>query len=189
MRIPLQDTFKLCIGSCRIQAVRSVDVSVCMFHWQAFHEEYSRLYLLSKETPTPQNDARLQHVLVYFLQNNAPKQVVERTLLEQFADKNLSYDERFVLRIPRWSFSHLEAAGAILLTFSSLLIRSRSISIMKVARAKLREIGPDEVDMEEYKVRDWNATFDPSHCQNSWCPKQHVGNRECGTEQSKHIEQ
>ncbi|NWZ27539.1 UBP28 hydrolase, partial [Asarcornis scutulata] len=89
--------------------------------YKAFHEEYSRLYLLSKETPTPQNDARLQHVLVYFLQNNAPKQVVERTLLEQFADKNLSYDE------------------------------SRSISIMKVARAKLREIGPDEVDMEEYK--------------------------------------
>ncbi|NWT03907.1 UBP28 hydrolase, partial [Mionectes macconnelli] len=89
--------------------------------YKAFHEEYSRLYLLSKETPTPQNDARLQHVLIYFLQNNAPQQVVERTLLEQFADKNLSYDE------------------------------SRSISIMKVARAKLREIGPDDVDMEEYK--------------------------------------
>ncbi|NXI57457.1 UBP28 hydrolase, partial [Chloroceryle aenea] len=88
--------------------------------YEAFHEEYSRLYLLSKETPTPQNDARLQHVLVYFLRNNAPQQVVERTLLEQFADKNLSYDER-------------------------------SISIMKVARAKLREIGPDDVDMEEYK--------------------------------------
>ncbi|NXX79838.1 UBP28 hydrolase, partial [Urocolius indicus] len=89
--------------------------------YEAFHEEYSRLYLLSKETPTPQNDTRLQHVLVYLLQNNAPQQVVERTLLEQFADKNLSYDE------------------------------SRSISIMKVARAKLREIGPDDVDMEEYK--------------------------------------
>uniref|UniRef100_A0A8C3V1Z3 ubiquitinyl hydrolase 1 n=1 Tax=Catharus ustulatus TaxID=91951 RepID=A0A8C3V1Z3_CATUS len=87
---------------------------------QAFREEYSRLYLLSKETPTPQNDARLQHVLIYFLQNNAPQQVVERTLLEQFADKNLSYDER-------------------------------SISIMKVARAKLSEIGPEDVDMEEYK--------------------------------------
>ncbi|NXK46780.1 UBP28 hydrolase, partial [Chauna torquata] len=94
-----------------------VEAALC----EAFHEEYSRLYLLSKETPTPQNDARLQHVLIYFLQNNAPQQVVERTLLEQFADKNLSYDE------------------------------SRSISIMKVARAKLREIGPDEVDMEEYK--------------------------------------
>ncbi|XP_069732729.1 ubiquitin carboxyl-terminal hydrolase 28 isoform X3 [Phaenicophaeus curvirostris] len=87
---------------------------------KAFHEEYSRLYQLSKETPTPQNDARLQHVLVYFLQNKAPQQVVDRTLLEQFADKNLSYDER-------------------------------SISIMKVARAKLREIGPADVDMEEYK--------------------------------------
>ncbi|XP_057284241.1 ubiquitin carboxyl-terminal hydrolase 28 isoform X1 [Pezoporus wallicus] len=87
---------------------------------KAFHEEYSRLYLLSKETPTPQNDARLQHVLIYLLQNNAPQQVVERTLLEQFADKNLSYDER-------------------------------SINIMKVARAKLREIGPEDVNMEEYK--------------------------------------
>ncbi|NXH76258.1 UBP28 hydrolase, partial [Hydrobates tethys] len=93
-----------------------VEAALC----EAFHEEYSRLYLLAKETPTPQNDARLQHVLIYFLQNNAPQQVVERTLLEQFADKNLSYDER-------------------------------SISIMKVARAKLREIGPDDVDMEEYK--------------------------------------
>ncbi|XP_065508108.1 ubiquitin carboxyl-terminal hydrolase 28 isoform X2 [Caloenas nicobarica] len=87
---------------------------------KAFHEEYSRLYLLAKETPTPRSDARLQHVLIYLLQNNAPQQVVERTLLEQFADKNLSYDER-------------------------------SISIMKVARAKLREIGPDDVDMEEYQ--------------------------------------
>ncbi|XP_070808730.1 ubiquitin carboxyl-terminal hydrolase 28 isoform X3 [Pituophis catenifer annectens] len=93
---------------------------------QAFHEEYSRLYSLSRETPTPQNDPRLQHVLVYLLQNDAPKQVVERTLLEQFADKNLSYDER-------------------------------SISIMKVAREKLKGIGPDEVDMEEYKK--WHEDY------------------------------
>ncbi|KAM8795623.1 ubiquitin carboxyl-terminal hydrolase 28 isoform 4-T4 [Eudromia elegans] len=93
-----------------------VEAALC----EAFHEEYSRLYLLAKEAPTPRSDARLQHVLVYLLQNGAPKQVVERTLLEQFADKNLSYDER-------------------------------SISIMKVARAKLQEIGPDDVDMEEYK--------------------------------------
>ncbi|NXX51218.1 UBP28 hydrolase, partial [Tricholaema leucomelas] len=99
-----------------------VEAALC----EAFHEEYSRLYLLAKETPTPQNDARLQHVLIYFLQNNAPQQVVERTLLEQFADKNLSYDER-------------------------------SISIMKVARAKLREIGPDDVDMEEY--RRWHEDY------------------------------
>ncbi|KAM7137859.1 ubiquitin carboxyl-terminal hydrolase 28 isoform 5-T5 [Macrochelys suwanniensis] len=93
---------------------------------KAFHEEYSRLYLLAKETPTPHNDPRLQHVLIYFLQNTAPKQVVERTLLEQFADRNLSYDER-------------------------------SISIMQVARAKLKEIGPDDVNMEEYKK--WHEDY------------------------------
>ncbi|XP_061224227.1 ubiquitin carboxyl-terminal hydrolase 28 [Neopsephotus bourkii] len=87
---------------------------------KAFHEEYSRLYMLSKEIPSPRNDTRLQHVLIYFLQNHAPQQIVERTLLEQFADRNLSYDER-------------------------------SINIMNVARAKLREIGPEDVNMEEYK--------------------------------------
>uniref|UniRef100_A0A452HVK4 Ubiquitin carboxyl-terminal hydrolase n=1 Tax=Gopherus agassizii TaxID=38772 RepID=A0A452HVK4_9SAUR len=94
--------------------------------YKAFHEEYSRLYLLAKETPTPHSDPRLQHVLIYFLRNNAPKQVVERTLLEQFADRNLSYDER-------------------------------SISIMQVARGKLKEIGPDDVNMEEYKK--WHEDY------------------------------
>ncbi|KAM4828441.1 ubiquitin carboxyl-terminal hydrolase 28 isoform 3-T3 [Thomomys bottae] len=93
---------------------------------KAFHEEYSRLYQLAKETPTSHSDPRLQHVLVYFFQNEAPKRVVERTLLEQFADKNLSYDER-------------------------------SISIMKVAQAKLREIGPDDMNMEEYKK--WHEDY------------------------------
>ncbi|XP_036282737.1 ubiquitin carboxyl-terminal hydrolase 28 isoform X3 [Pipistrellus kuhlii] len=87
---------------------------------KAFHEEYSRLYQLAREAPPSHSDPRLQHVLVYFFQNEAPKRVVERTLLEQFADKNLSYDER-------------------------------SISIMKVAQAKLKEIGPDDMNMEEYK--------------------------------------
>ncbi|XP_036921540.1 ubiquitin carboxyl-terminal hydrolase 28 isoform X6 [Sturnira hondurensis] len=93
---------------------------------EAFHEEYSRLYQLAKESPTPHSDPRLQHVLVYFFQNEAPKRVVERTLLEQFADKNLSYDER-------------------------------SISIMKVAQAKLKEIGPDDMNMEEYKK--WHEDY------------------------------
>ncbi|PNI40605.1 USP28 isoform 14, partial [Pan troglodytes] len=40
---------------------------------KAFHEEYSRLYQLAKETPTSHSDPRLQHVLVYFFQNEAPK--------------------------------------------------------------------------------------------------------------------
>ncbi|NXD27155.1 UBP28 hydrolase, partial [Spelaeornis formosus] len=115
-RIVKEQTAKAIANTADAYEKNGVEAALC----EAFHEEYSRLYLLSKETPTPQSDARLQHVLIYFLQNNAPQQVVERTLLEQFADKNLSYDER-------------------------------SISIMKVARAKLREIGPDDVDMEEYK--------------------------------------
>ncbi|NWR46199.1 UBP28 hydrolase, partial [Regulus satrapa] len=116
-RIAKEQTAKAIANTADAYEKNGVEAALC----EAFHEEYSRLYLLSKETPTPQNDARLQHVLIYFLQNNAPQKVVERTLLEQFADKNLSYDER------------------------------RSISIMKVARAKLSEIGPDDVDMEEYK--------------------------------------
>ncbi|NXE78891.1 UBP28 hydrolase, partial [Cochlearius cochlearius] len=121
--IAKEQTAKAIANTADAYEKNGVEAALC----EAFHEEYSRLYLLAKETPTPQNDARLQHVLVYFLQNNAPQQVVERTLLEQFADKNLSYDE------------------------------SRSISIMKVARAKLREIGPDDVDMEEYKK--WHEDY------------------------------
>uniref|UniRef100_A0A672SAF1 Ubiquitin carboxyl-terminal hydrolase n=1 Tax=Sinocyclocheilus grahami TaxID=75366 RepID=A0A672SAF1_SINGR len=75
----------------------------CLFLWksfgslhQAFHEEYSRLYELSQEETTPQQDPRLQHVLIYFFQNQAPNRVIERTLLEQFADRNLSFDDRAI---------------------------------------------------------------------------------------------
>uniref|UniRef100_A0A665VDZ9 ubiquitinyl hydrolase 1 n=1 Tax=Echeneis naucrates TaxID=173247 RepID=A0A665VDZ9_ECHNA len=63
---------------------------------KAFHEEYSRLYELSQEEATPQEDARLQHALVYFFKNKAPKRIIERTLLEQFTDRNLSFDERAI---------------------------------------------------------------------------------------------
>lgn len=66
-------------------------ISLC----QAFHEEYSRLHELAQEEATPQEDARLQHALVYFFQNRAPKRIIERTLLEQFTDRNLSFDERY----------------------------------------------------------------------------------------------
>uniref|UniRef100_A0A4W6DYQ4 Ubiquitin carboxyl-terminal hydrolase n=1 Tax=Lates calcarifer TaxID=8187 RepID=A0A4W6DYQ4_LATCA len=86
---------------------------------EAFHEEYSRLYELSQEETTPQEDPRLQHSLVYFFQNKAPKRIIERTLLEQFTDRNLSFDER-------------------------------AISIMREARAKLRLIKPEDMDMDEY---------------------------------------
>ncbi|XP_040181960.1 ubiquitin carboxyl-terminal hydrolase 28 isoform X1 [Rana temporaria] len=93
---------------------------------KAFHEEYSRLCKLAEEQPSPSSDPRLQHVLVYFFQNKAPQRVIERTLLDQFADKNLSYDER-------------------------------SISIMKVAQAKLKEIGPNDLDMKLYQK--WHEDY------------------------------
>ncbi|XP_053334372.1 ubiquitin carboxyl-terminal hydrolase 28 [Clarias gariepinus] len=62
----------------------------------AFREEYSRLYALSQEEITPQQDPRLQHVLVYLFQNKAPDRIIERTLLEQFGDRNLSFDDRSI---------------------------------------------------------------------------------------------
>ncbi|XP_073441396.1 ubiquitin carboxyl-terminal hydrolase 28 [Dendrobates tinctorius] len=87
---------------------------------EAFREEYSRLHKLSKEQPSASSDPRLQHILVFLFQNKAPKRIIERSLLDQFADQNLSYDER-------------------------------SISIMQMAQAKLKEIGPNDMDMKEYQ--------------------------------------
>uniref|UniRef100_A0AAR2IYQ3 Ubiquitin carboxyl-terminal hydrolase n=1 Tax=Pygocentrus nattereri TaxID=42514 RepID=A0AAR2IYQ3_PYGNA len=89
--------------------------------FKAIKVEYTRLLRLAQEDTPPQNDHRLQHVIVYFIQNQAPKKILERTLLMQFADRNLCFDERCK-------------------------------SIMKVARAKLDLIKPDEVNMEEYEV-------------------------------------
>nr|XP_056714044.1 ubiquitin carboxyl-terminal hydrolase 25 isoform X3 [Euleptes europaea] len=56
--------------------------------------EYARLLKLAQEDTPPECDYRLHHAIVYFIQNQAPKKIIERTLLEQFADHNLSFDER-----------------------------------------------------------------------------------------------
>ncbi|XP_056322319.1 ubiquitin carboxyl-terminal hydrolase 25 isoform X2 [Danio aesculapii] len=92
----------------------------------AMKVEYTRLLRLAQEDPPPERDYRLQHVIVYFIHNEAPKKIVERTLLMQFADRNLGFDERCK-------------------------------SIMKVARAKLELIKPDEVNMEEYEM--WHQDY------------------------------
>ncbi|XP_075450079.1 ubiquitin carboxyl-terminal hydrolase 25 [Ascaphus truei] len=60
----------------------------------AIKTEYARLLKLAQEDPPPETDYRLQHALVYFIQCQAPKKIIERTLLEQFADHNFSFDER-----------------------------------------------------------------------------------------------
>ncbi|OCT93923.1 hypothetical protein XELAEV_18011587mg [Xenopus laevis] len=60
----------------------------------AIKTEYARLVKLAQEDPLPEIDYRLQHAIIYFIQSQAPKKIIERTLLEQFADRNLSFDER-----------------------------------------------------------------------------------------------
>ncbi|KAE8621849.1 hypothetical protein XENTR_v10004995 [Xenopus tropicalis] len=62
--------------------------------FKAIKTEYARLVKLAQEDPPPEIDYRLQHAIVYFIQSQAPKKIIERTLLEQFADRNLSFDER-----------------------------------------------------------------------------------------------
>uniref|UniRef100_A0A8C1E6L8 Ubiquitin carboxyl-terminal hydrolase 25 n=1 Tax=Cyprinus carpio carpio TaxID=630221 RepID=A0A8C1E6L8_CYPCA len=94
--------------------------------FKALKVEYTRLLRLAQEDTPPERDYRLQHVIVYFIHNQAPKKIVERTLLTQFADRNLGFDERCK-------------------------------SIMKVARAKLELIMPDEVNMEEYEM--WHQDY------------------------------
>ncbi|KAJ7996082.1 hypothetical protein DPEC_G00233380 [Dallia pectoralis] len=60
----------------------------------AIKVEYTRLLRFAQEDTAPENDYRLQHVIVYFIQNQAPKKILERTLLMQFANRNLGFDER-----------------------------------------------------------------------------------------------
>ncbi|XP_042287005.1 ubiquitin carboxyl-terminal hydrolase 25 isoform X3 [Thunnus maccoyii] len=62
--------------------------------FKAIKLEYGRLLRFAQEDTSPENDYRLQHVIVYFIQNQAPKKILERTLLTQFADRNLAFDER-----------------------------------------------------------------------------------------------
>ncbi|XP_035391165.1 ubiquitin carboxyl-terminal hydrolase 25 isoform X5 [Electrophorus electricus] len=62
--------------------------------FKALKVEYTRLLRLAQEDTPPHSDHRLQHVIVYFIQNRAPKKILERTLLTQFADRNLGFDER-----------------------------------------------------------------------------------------------
>ncbi|XP_040036460.2 ubiquitin carboxyl-terminal hydrolase 25 isoform X3 [Gasterosteus aculeatus] len=62
--------------------------------FKAIKLEYARLLRFAQEDTPPENDYRLQHVIVYLIQNQAPKKILERTLLTQFADRNLAFDER-----------------------------------------------------------------------------------------------
>ncbi|XP_044526257.1 ubiquitin carboxyl-terminal hydrolase 25 [Gracilinanus agilis] len=62
--------------------------------FKAIKLEYARLLKLAQEDTPPETDYRLHHAVVYFIQNQSPKKIIERTLLEQFGNRNLSFDER-----------------------------------------------------------------------------------------------
>ncbi|XP_048837149.1 LOW QUALITY PROTEIN: ubiquitin carboxyl-terminal hydrolase 25-like [Brienomyrus brachyistius] len=94
--------------------------------FKAIKAEYARLLHLAWEGTQPEIDLRIQYVMVYLIQNQAPKKILERTLLTQFTDPSLGYDERCK-------------------------------NIMKVARAKLDLIRPDEVNMEQYEI--WHQEY------------------------------
>uniref|UniRef100_A0A673N6X3 Ubiquitin carboxyl-terminal hydrolase 25 n=1 Tax=Sinocyclocheilus rhinocerous TaxID=307959 RepID=A0A673N6X3_9TELE len=57
--------------------------------FKAMKVEYTRLLRFAQEDTPPERDYRLHHVIVYFIHNQVPKKIVERTLLMQFADRNL----------------------------------------------------------------------------------------------------
>ncbi|NXG90719.1 UBP25 hydrolase, partial [Stercorarius parasiticus] len=82
---------KVCITVMGIVANTMIDV---LYVIKAIKLEYTRLLKLAQEDPPPECDYRLRHAIVYFIQNQAPKKIIERTLLEQFGDHNLSFDER-----------------------------------------------------------------------------------------------
>ncbi|NXB14878.1 UBP25 hydrolase, partial [Rhagologus leucostigma] len=91
--------FKMLVINCTLlhclksdRTLRDV-LNVCAF-LSAIKLEYTRLLKLAQEDPPPECDYRLRHAIVYFIQNQAPKKIIERTLLEQFGDHNLSFDER-----------------------------------------------------------------------------------------------
>ncbi|NXY67010.1 UBP25 hydrolase, partial [Glareola pratincola] len=82
---------KACITVMGVVANTMIDV---LYVIKAIKLEYTRLLKLAQEDPPPECDYRLRHAIVYFIQNQAPKKIIERTLLEQFGDHNLSFDER-----------------------------------------------------------------------------------------------
>ncbi|XP_036391857.1 ubiquitin carboxyl-terminal hydrolase 25-like isoform X3 [Megalops cyprinoides] len=80
----------------------------------AIRAEYARLVQLARESTAPKSDHRLRHPLVYFVKNEAPKSVLERTLFEQFADRNLRLDDRCkaVVRVARVKLDLLKTKEA-----------------------------------------------------------------------------
>uniref|UniRef100_A0A8C3G257 Ubiquitin carboxyl-terminal hydrolase n=1 Tax=Cyclopterus lumpus TaxID=8103 RepID=A0A8C3G257_CYCLU len=80
--------------ACVYECIWALTRLVLCVSGQAIKLEYARLLRFAQEDTPPEKDYRLQHIVVYFIQNQAPKKILERTLLTQFADRNLAFDER-----------------------------------------------------------------------------------------------
>ncbi|XP_033100221.1 ubiquitin carboxyl-terminal hydrolase 25-like isoform X2 [Anneissia japonica] len=61
---------------------------------QSCEDELIRLKKLASQPDDNIKDVRLESAVVYFLKNSAPDFVIQRALLEQFADKQLNFDNR-----------------------------------------------------------------------------------------------
>lgn len=84
------------LWSCNVSLAYQSPFTPCSIYvCQAIKVEYTRLLRFAQEDTAPGSDYRLQHVIVYFIQNQAPKKILERTLLMQFADRNLGFNERY----------------------------------------------------------------------------------------------
>ncbi|XP_077985694.1 ubiquitin carboxyl-terminal hydrolase 25-like isoform X2 [Glandiceps talaboti] len=61
---------------------------------QAYEDEYQRLHDLADKLDQvyPKQDYRLKSGVIYFIKDNAPMYVIERTIFEQFAFKGLTFD-------------------------------------------------------------------------------------------------
>ncbi|KAI8478811.1 hypothetical protein Bbelb_434410 [Branchiostoma belcheri] len=63
---------------------------------KAVNIEYHRLRSLVEKGISRQYDPRLEHCVVYLILNGAARVIVERTLVEQFADRGLSGDSKSI---------------------------------------------------------------------------------------------
>ncbi|XP_076800590.1 ubiquitin carboxyl-terminal hydrolase 28-like isoform X3 [Clavelina lepadiformis] len=61
---------------------------------EAINDEMKRLRRLSEEPNSLKSDPRLLNIVIYLYQNDAPRKVIERCILEQFTDARLKYDKR-----------------------------------------------------------------------------------------------
>nr|XP_039248121.1 ubiquitin carboxyl-terminal hydrolase 25-like isoform X1 [Styela clava] len=61
---------------------------------EVLKHEWDRLRKIERLDTRTDMDVRLQHIVIYMFRNKAPRKIIERALLEQFADDEMSYDNR-----------------------------------------------------------------------------------------------